>query len=98
MQRAITGQRSGVWLNVPEILLYKLATMQCIQTCPRFRGLEYNTEMSSFLGVGIEGFHCIHRCPHFRGLEYNTEISSFLSVGIEGFHCIHRCPHFRRLK
>ena len=27
------------------------------------------TEVSSFQGVGIEGFHCIKRCPHFRGLE-----------------------------
>ena len=28
-----------------------------------------NTEVSSFQGVGIEGFHCIQRCPHFRDLE-----------------------------
>ena len=27
------------------------------------------TEVSSFQGVGIEGFHCIQRCPHFRGLK-----------------------------
>ena len=41
-----------------------------------------NTEVPSFQGVGIEGFHRIQRCPHFTG------------VGIEGFHCIQRCPHF----
>ena len=28
-----------------------------------------SSELSSFLGVGIEEFHCIQRCPHFRGLE-----------------------------
>ena len=27
------------------------------------------TGVSSFQGVGIEGFHCIQRYPHFRGLE-----------------------------
>ena len=32
--------------------------------------------MSSFQGVGIEGFHSIQRCPHFRGVSY-TEVSSF---------------------
>ena len=28
-----------------------------------------NTEVSSFQGIGIEGFRCIQRCLHFRGLE-----------------------------
>ena len=32
------------------------------------------TEVSSFQGVGIEGFHCIQRCQ---------------GVGIKDFHCIH---------
>ena len=27
------------------------------------------TEVSSFLGVGIEELHCIQRCPHFKVLE-----------------------------
>ena len=56
------------------------------------------TEMSSFQGIGIEGFHCIQRCPHFRGVRieefHYTEVSSFQGVGIEGFHYIQRCPHF----
>ena len=33
------------------------------------RGVPVYTEVSSFQGVGIEGFHCIQRCPHFKGLE-----------------------------
>ena len=33
------------------------------------RGVSLYTEVSSFQGVGIEGFHCIQRCPHFKGLE-----------------------------
>ena len=33
------------------------------------RGVPLYTEVSSFQGVGIEGFHCIQRCPHFRVLE-----------------------------
>ena len=33
------------------------------------RGVPLYTEVSSFQGVGIEGFHCIQRCPHFRELE-----------------------------
>ncbi len=39
------------------------------------RGVPLYTEVSSFQGVGIEGFHCIQRCPglqrcpHLRGLE-----------------------------
>ena len=45
-----------------------------------------HTEVSSFQGVGIEGFHCI------------LSVSSFQGVGIEGFHCILRCPHFRVLE
>ena len=28
--------------------------------------------MSSFQGVGVEGFHCIQRCPHFRVLEWRS--------------------------
>ena len=53
--------------------------------------------MSSFQGVGIEGFHCIQKCPHFRRVgieEFRTEVSSFLVVGIEEFQ---RCPHLRGL-
>ena len=43
------------------------------------RGVPLYTEVSSFQGVGIEGFHC--------------EVSSFQEVGMEGFHhCIHKCP------
>ena len=41
------------------------------------RGVPLYKEVSSFQGVGIEGFHCI-------------EVSSFQGVGIEGFHCIQR--------
>ena len=33
------------------------------------RRISLYTEVSSFQGVRIEGFHCIQRCPHFRGLE-----------------------------
>ena len=32
-------------------------------------GVPLYTEVSSFQGVGIEGFHCIQRCPRFRELE-----------------------------
>ena len=50
--------------------------------------------MSSFQGVGIEGFQ---RCPHFRvnrGVPLYTEVSSFQGIGIERFHRIQRCTHF----
>ena len=33
------------------------------------RGVPMYTEVSSFQGIGIEGFHCIKRCPPFRVLE-----------------------------
>ena len=33
------------------------------------RGVPLYTEVFSFQGVIIEGFHCIQRCSHFRGLE-----------------------------
>ena len=51
------------------------------------------TEVCSFQGVGIEGFHCIQRCLHFRnrGVPMYTEVCSFQGVGIEEFHCIQRC-------
>ena len=59
------------------------------------RGVLLYTKMSSFQGVGIEGFHCIQRCSHFGGgggwnreVSLYTEMSSFQGVGIEGFHCI----------
>ena len=29
------------------------------------RGVPLYTEVSSFQGVGIDGFHCIKKCPHF---------------------------------
>ena len=67
-------------------------------------GVPLCTEVSSFQGVGIEGFHCstvyrgvlISGCWN-RGVPLYTEVSSFQGVGIEGFHCIQRCPHFRGL-
>ena len=43
------------------------------------RGVPLYTEVSSFQGVGMVGFHCMQRCPHFRGY---TEVSSFQGVGI----------------
>ena len=33
------------------------------------RGVPLYTEVSTLLGVGIEGLHCIQRCPHFWVLE-----------------------------
>ena len=51
---------------------------------PSFVGVRIKGfQVSSFQGVGIEGFHCIKRCPHFRVLEYR---------------CIQRCSHFRVLE
>ena len=45
--------------------------------------------MSSFQGVGIEGFHyIIQRCPHFRELDNCIQVSSFQDAGIEEFHVI----------
>ena len=58
-------------------------------------------EVSSFLGVGIEGFHCLHRCPHFKVMHAEVSsfqgwnrgvplyVSSFQGVGIKGFQCLH---------
>ena len=73
--------------------------MSLIQRCPHFRELEWNrevplyTEVSSFQGVGIEGFHCIQKhCVLIsggwnRGVPLYTEVSLFQEVGIEEFHC-----------
>ncbi len=64
-------------------------------------GVPLYTEVSSFQGVGIEGFHCIQRCPRFRGLEWRGSTvyrgvrgwnrgvplyTEVSGVGIEGFH------------
>ncbi len=51
------------------------------------RGVPLYTEVSSFQGVGIEGFHCIQRCPHFRGgVPLYTGVPSLQGARIEGFH------------
>ena len=58
----------------------------CIQRCPHSggwnRGVPLYTEVSSFQGVGIEGFH-LYRV-----------VLIFQEVGTE-FHCIQKCPHFK---
>ena len=41
------------------------------------RGVPLDIEVSSFQGVGIEGFHCIKRCPHFKGLEEKVPLASY---------------------
>ena len=39
------------------------------------------TEVTSFQGVGIEGFHCIQRCPHFRVLGSTVYRGALVSEG-----------------
>ena len=39
------------------------------------RGLPLYTEVSSFQGVGIEGFHCIQRCLPFKGIGQELSLS-----------------------
>ena len=61
-----------------EVSLFHGGWNRGIQRCPHFRGLECS-EVSSFQGVGIEGFRGVlisgggnrrvQRCPHFKGLE-----------------------------
>ena len=56
--------------------------------CPHFGGLGSTiiTDVSSFQGVGIEGFHSLISTV-YRGILISGE-----------FHCIQRCPRFRGLE